>query len=800
MDISVVICAYTQERWDDLVAAVKSVEQQSLPANEIIVVIDHQPSLLARAQSQLSGVVVTKNSQAPGLSGARNSGIALARGAVIAFLDDDAIATPNWLAHLAAGYADPTVMGVGGAIEPCWQSGRPAWFPPEFEWVVGCTYRGMPQAATPVRNLIGANMSFQREIFDKIGGFQTGVGQVGASMLRCDDTEFCIRIGQQWPHRRFLYTPQALVYHRVPASRAAWAYFRKRCYTEGLAKALVARLVGRKDGLASERSYTLQTLPLGVLRGMVALLRGERAGLLRSGAIVAGLALTTTGYLTGTLVEKVRRSGKKKNMTNLHNPSLRSKNQPLPGQSINNEPAAAQFQPARLLEVEISQPLPAVTSVDAKTGRRYQRALALVRLHTQPLGMIEFSLPGPGLTPAEYARLIWSHLQVEITEHCRADGLPPVTELTATGLAPAALATGPLCLQPRMRLLANAPFVSVVVATHDRPASLAAALDALLALEYPAFEIIVVDNAPSNNATLDLLRTHYGHLTQVRYVREDRPGLAIAHNRGLQAVNAELVAFTDDDVLVDRHWLTELVQGFQLSPSVGCVTGMILPAEIETPAQGWIEHTGFNKGFVQRRFGLDRFSGSAGQPPLFPYTAGQFGSGANMAFRTALLRAMDGFDPALGAGSKALGGDDLAAFFQVIVHGAELVYQPGAMLYHWHRREYAGLQRQAYGYGVSLTAYLTHTIVDKPVRLLDILARLPYGLYFAFSPQSIHNRKRSDDYPSELVHLERKGMLHGPLAYWHSRWYMRRWRNEGNSHPFATVAAQVTPAMGDEAM
>ena len=300
--ISVIICAYTEERWDDLVAAVESVHRQTIPPLEVIVVVDHNAVLQERVRASLSGVVIVENDQPRGLSGARNSGIAVARGDVLAFLDDDAIADPNWLEYLSSSYADDRVFGVGGAIIPAWPDMRPLWFPEEFDWVVGCTYKGMPTTASLVRNLIGANMSFRSVVFQEVGGFSSDIGRVGTRPLGCEETELCIRVRQHWRDRILLYQPQAKVYHRVSPNRTHWKYFFSRCYSEGLSKATIAKRVGAGDGLSSERAYTFRTLPKGVVRGLVdSILHLRPAGVTRSAAIVSGLTVTTIGYIAGSL-------------------------------------------------------------------------------------------------------------------------------------------------------------------------------------------------------------------------------------------------------------------------------------------------------------------------------------------------------------------------------------------------------------------------------------------------------------------------------------------------------------------
>jgi hypothetical protein len=155
--------------------------------------------------------------------------------------------------------------------------------------------------------------------------------------------------------------------------------------------------------------------------------------------------------------------------------------------------------------------------------------------------------------------------------------------------------------------------------------------------------------------------------------------------------------------------------------------------------------------------------------PLYPYAAGTFGSGANLAFRTAVLRDLGGFDAALGAGTPARGGEDLAIFFQTLAAGHQLVYEPAAIVHHLHRRDYAGMRRQAYGYGVGFTAYLTKCLLDEPARGSDLVRRAPHGLRAIFSPGSAKNARKPSGYPSDLTRLELLGMLYGPLGYMVSR-------------------------------
>lgn len=289
---TVVICAHTEERWDDLVAAVDSVRAQEHPADQLVLVIDHNPALLDRARSTFADTVVVENDGPRGESGARNAGVAASTGEVLAFLDDDATAEPGWLGALLAWYADPEVLGVGGAAHPRWDTARPHWFPREFDWVVGCSYRGLPDRAATIRNLMGCNMSFRRSVIDEAGGFYEGLGRTGNDGFGCSETEFCLR-ARRLLGGRYVFEPAARIHHRVPAGRTTWRYFAARCRAEGRSKARLAGREGQDQALALERAYVRRTLPRGVLRGL------RDVAPRRSLAIVAGTGLTATGYLAG---------------------------------------------------------------------------------------------------------------------------------------------------------------------------------------------------------------------------------------------------------------------------------------------------------------------------------------------------------------------------------------------------------------------------------------------------------------------------------------------------------------------
>ncbi|MCH5643941.1 MULTISPECIES: glycosyltransferase family 2 protein [unclassified Gordonia (in: high G+C Gram-positive bacteria)] len=311
-DVTVIICAYTHDRWNDICDAIKSVVRQSLKPAECLVVVDHNRPLADELTAfvwrcDFQSMVTVIHSTGPrGLSGARNSGVARATTAIVAFLDDDAAADREWLAELVAAYDSDDVRGVGGHVRPRWPDRvRPGWFPSEFNWVVGCSYTGSPTEVAEVRNFIGANMSLRRDDVMAAEGFHTGLGRVGKTPLGCEETELCIRIRQRRPGARMMHVPAASVGHRVSADRVTIRYFLRRCHAEGISKAAVSGLVGSADGLQSERRYTMYVLPRGIL-GRLSRVVGTSAGvrqrvdLAAQTVVLAGGLLTTTfGYVRG---------------------------------------------------------------------------------------------------------------------------------------------------------------------------------------------------------------------------------------------------------------------------------------------------------------------------------------------------------------------------------------------------------------------------------------------------------------------------------------------------------------------
>ncbi len=752
--ISVIITAFTFDRLPSIEETIDSLRSQTVAPLETLLVVDHAPELLEECKRRWPDVRVIANREGPGSCGGRNTGVADSKGEVVAFLDDDAVPGQDWIERLGSAYSDPRVLSVGGGVRPRWLTARPSWFPPEFDWIVGCAHSGMPKKLEPVRNVIIANMSVRRDAMIEVGGLRQEFSRIQKNAAGAEETDLCIRLNRRWPGGVVLFDPEAAVEHFVPEERTELRYFISRCFAEGRSKAALTRMVGPDSGLSAERSYVRHTLPLGVLRNLGRLARGDLTAGSRAVMIVAGLAVTVAGYLTTPRTRIDPENGGADDK---------------PGNPV---PPSPDFAPVRMDEVELSVPLPELPAGSSRFGAPFASSLCLVRLHGRPLGMIRVDIPAGGLPAEDLARRISAELGDRVSSHLLADGLPPA-EVNRDGLeAPGT----PACVAETERLLSDPPSVAVVICTRNRPESVRVTLRSILASDYPdeRREVIVVDNAAEADPSIAVAAEEAGERVPVRVIHEPVPGLSNARNCGLRAADVEIIVFADDDVEVDRHWLKALVAPFRQDERVGATSGLTLPGAMDSPVQLWTE------GFGGRVRPLDRRRFDLAEPPpdrpLFPFTVGEFGAGRNMAFRRKLLDRLGGFDPALGPGTIAHDGDDIETLLRLILAGHAVVHDPAAIVYHAHPDDYGELEDRVWGYGIGLTACLTKAVLDRPSLLIDLGRKLPRGIAFAISPSSEKNRGRQPDFPRSLARRELAGMAYGPIAYLRSRRASRRTR------------------------
>lgn len=728
--VSVVIAAHADDRWPGTVDAVNSVLHQSFPACQVILVVDHNAALTTRARAELDGVTVVENTGPRGASATRNKGAAASHGDIIAFLDDDQIASSDWLVQLLRHFEDPDVLGVGGRLTLLWPGARPTWFPHEFDWVVGGSYTGMAKHVAPVRNVWGGNMAVRRSAFEAVGGFRAGFGKTG-EVSRPEDTDLCLRVSGAFPAGHWLYDPNTEVVHVVPVRRSSLSFFLRRCWHEGRGKAELARLVGIGTGTVSERRYVARVLPLAVLRELRnGVMHADLGGLRRAAAIMTGLCLTTAGMVVGTVLA--------------------------------TKPAGDRsrpFHPICVREWDVLEPFPA--GPDAESVR------LLVRMGSEPLALLACDTPEGNSTANAAAAAVSRSLLPELNARLASSGLPPVDQVAAEGLRvrPSRLPF----IAERGRHLGSPPRIAVVLCTRDRPDHLARCLEQLGRQDYPNYEIIVVDNAPTDPGAVPAALDSLDVAVPVVYVRESRPGLSWARNAGWRSSDADIVAFIDDDEVPDKYWLAELTRGFAARPQVGCVSGAVVPAELRTEAQLWFEEFGgHSKG---RGFRQAVFEPGYPQSPLYPLPP--FGTGANMAFRRCVLDDIGGFDVALGAGTPALASEDTHAFTRVLLGGHTMVYQPTALTRHYHRETVAELRRQLYGYGVGLVACYAALIARNPLLILSLIRLIPSAIR-DFRGKNALRTSTVDTLPADVLRMELRGMVAGLPAYLRSVREQRR--------------------------
>nr|WP_296069312.1 glycosyltransferase family A protein [uncultured Actinoplanes sp.] len=424
------------------------------------------------------------------------------------------------------------------------------------------------------------------------------------------------------------------------------------------------------------------------------------------------------------------------------------------------------YQPAAVLDVEVSEPITAIPAI-GPDGRRRDRAWLLVRLFGEPIGTVTVPLTADGGDAPTVAATIDAELHDVIRDRAAAAGVPAFAALPVGGFrAPRT----PPYLAGREAALRAAPTVSVVISTRDRTEALSRCVPALLAQQYPHLQVVIVDNAPSTDDTRRWVLTQADD--RVKYVIEPRPGLSWARNLGIACATGDIVAFIDDDEVPDPHWLAELARAFHDHPDADAVSGVIIPAELETYPQELFErYGGHSKG---RGFTPAVFSPLTAheQSPMYPLPP--FGTGGNMAFRREFFAAAGTFDVALGAGTATQGAEDTEMMSRVLLRGGTVVYQPSVLVRHYHRRTWEGLHAVMHGYGVGLTAYYASLLLADPRRLLPLARLLPTAVRDMFTARGRSSDGVADDFPRPLLAAKRRALITGPYQYLIARVRARR--------------------------
>jgi glycosyltransferase involved in cell wall biosynthesis len=377
--------------------------------------------------------------------------------------------------------------------------------------------------------------------------------------------------------------------------------------------------------------------------------------------------------------------------------------------------------------------------------------------------VLKLPLAFDGIGAEELALAISSELGEEVRIRMHACGLPWTGQVPTDGLSPDRT---PPFLEGRELALLDAPQITVAICTRNRPEALARVLASLCRQEYPAMRVLVVDNAPLDDSS-QRVSAEYASRLDLSYVVEARPGLSRARNRAIEASDSDIIAWVDDDAECDRWWLAELARGFFEHPGADAVSGMVLPAEIETPAQLWFERYGGHskgRGFTPDVF---RWTGRATQSPMYPLPP--FGAGASMAFRREAIERIGRFDCALGAGAPTLAGEDIAAFSTVLFLGGTVIWQPSALIRHWHRREHEELRKMFHGYGRGLGAFYASMVVRHPQSLTELVRLIPRALRDLNSPDGARLADVGEDFPRDLLETHRIGLLQGPAMYVYAR-------------------------------
>lgn len=401
----------------------------------------------------------------------------------------------------------------------------------------------------------------------------------------------------------------------------------------------------------------------------------------------------------------------------------------------------------KVIDVELSEPLEGIAGLDG-----YQRVWVLVRLYGRPLGIIKLPVTNNFCSATLIGHGILHDLKWPVIRQYLIHMLEsPQSHVPSIGKLFAARP------QPYW---GDLPAITVAVCTRDRGDSLTPTLRSLEQLRYPKFDVVVVDNAPSDDVTRRLVTEQF---PAFRYVCEPRPGLDWARNRAALEARGEIIAYTDDDVIVDKHWLSAIGEVFAENPDVMGMTGLVVPAELETRAQRLFELSGgFSKGFVRQ---WERADVATGNKAGYNFGGtGRFGTGANMAFRRAVFDEIGLFDPALDVGTCTQGGGDLDMFFRVIKAGHTLVYEPAALVRHIHRREYQKLRNQLHSNGIGLFSYFDAEMRAFPDEKKELRRFAGWWLRKGHIKRCLVSLFHPTQLPADLIWAELKGCLIGKFG------------------------------------
>jgi GT2 family glycosyltransferase len=721
------------------IGCVRSILASSAPPAEIVVV-DNRPANSPVAQALRDAFpndpVRYVAEERPGLAFARNAGLDVMTTDIVAFTDDDVTVDREWIASIQGAFdADPKVACVTGLILPLELATEPQ---VDFERFAslgkGLATRTFSTTEPPPDIKLfpyaaghfgsGANSAFRRAELVALGGFDPLLG-TGTRTRGGEDLDVLIRLLTR--DHALTYEPAAIVWHRHPPD-ASGTNRRATDYGIGL-----GAVIGKLLLDPSHRRRVLKLVPAAIvywwspssrknsIRGQASSLRTFKY------KETLGVAIGPLFYFASRL-ESARR--------NRSNRISRIADQaPVPTSAPSAERG---FQPIGVGQLELSnRAVP--DRLLRKDGTPFEVARLLVRAAGTPVGFVELPTPS-GVIDADAA----------ITRALAEYGDQADAEMRDTAWTSA---TGPK--------------VSVILCTRNRAEGARRTIDSLRALSYDNVEIIVVDNAPDDEATASMVAEVAAVEPRIRYVRESRPGLSCARNRGAAEATGELIAFTDDDVLVDPLWLHGVVRGFNRRPDVACVTGLVASASLERPSEQYFDRRVWWASNLMHR--LHTQTPQEGDSALHPYSAGTFGTGANFACRLEILRRIGGFDECLGAGSPTRGGEDLDIFVRLLRAGYALSYEPSSLVWHEHRTNDRSLREQMFGYGVSLGAYMTKYATARASRRA-VARRGLSGLIYTVKLFGRAGRAKTSSTASVgLTGAELRGFLLGPAAYRRAR-------------------------------